>query len=543
MLGSWGISMPDTSCLFVTVRAFLDGMLDASDVIECFRRQIPAEQTHLRDLDFPTRLSDTLTLSTFHGCPPAEIERIMEFLLREIGVHSIVKFNPMLLGPEVARGLLHDTLGYEDLAIPDSAFERDTRWSQAVEIVERLGETAKEVGLGFGVKFSNTLIVENTRGFLAPEEKEVYLSGPPLHVLASHLVGKFRGTFGDRFPISFSAGVDRYNFPDTVALGLVPITVCTDLLRQGGYGRLPSYYAELNRRMDAVSARTVDDFVLAAFGLGAAALETAAVDVASPEHERCSRALFEGANLREAAGEELYPRWVSAARRLNTEHYIESVTRNERYTRQRNSKSPRKIGSHLELFDCVTCDICVPVCPNDANFTFGSEQKEIPVVRLVPGDQGWSWQHEQGLALQQRHQIANFADFCNDCGNCDIFCPEDGGPYVVKPRFFGRESDWRESKDLDGFFLERRAAGDRVLGRFDGRECELQVTAGRTRYRGQGFEVAFENATPEATLQVTSDEEVDLTYCFIMDYLRLALLDAKRVNPVNALTEIGEVGT
>ena len=99
-------------------------------------------------------------------------------------------------------------------------------------MMERLGRTAERLGLSLGVKFSNTLIVENTHGFLPASEPEVYLSGPPLHVLAMHLVGRFRQTFGDRFPISFAAGIDRQNFPDAVALGLVPITVCTDLLKK-----------------------------------------------------------------------------------------------------------------------------------------------------------------------------------------------------------------------------------------------------------------------------------------------------------------------
>jgi len=52
------------------VQAFIDGMLDCSDVVDRLRAQIPDEHRHLRDLDFPGRLSQTLTLSTFHGCPP-----------------------------------------------------------------------------------------------------------------------------------------------------------------------------------------------------------------------------------------------------------------------------------------------------------------------------------------------------------------------------------------------------------------------------------------------------------------------------------------
>ena len=38
---------------------------------------------------------------------------------------------------------------------------------------------------------------------------------------------------------------------------------------------------------------------------------------------------------------------------------------------------PRKINSHLVLFDCITCDKCIPVCPNDANFIY-----ETPPVDL-----------------------------------------------------------------------------------------------------------------------------------------------------------------
>ena len=165
------------------VVAFIRNMLDAGEHVERFRAQIPDRLKHLRDLDYPTRLSDTVTLSTFHGCPPDEIQKILNFLMREIGVQTIAKFNPMLLGADTASGLLNDALGYTDLHMPASAFERDTTWDQAVEMVGTLSATADELGLGFGVKFSNTMIVENTRGFLAPGVDEVYLSGEPLHIL------------------------------------------------------------------------------------------------------------------------------------------------------------------------------------------------------------------------------------------------------------------------------------------------------------------------------------------------------------------------
>jgi putative selenate reductase len=515
------------------VQDFVKGLQDASETVDRLRAQIPDNFAHLRDLDYPTHLSNTLTLSTFHGCPPHEIERIMDFLMRDLGLHSIVKLNPMLLGYEETHRLLHDELGYTDLNAPKSAFERDTTWKQAVDFVGRLGDTAAELGVGFGVKFSNTLIVENTRGFLAPGLEEVYLSGEPLHVLAIRLVQRFRRVFGDRFPISFAAGIDAKNFPDAVALGLVPITVSTDLLRKGGYGRLAGYYAELRRRMQAASATDLDEFVLNTYGKALQALEGVGAD--DETLGRCRTAVAEGGNLRAAAGDKLFERWVSAAKLLNTEHYGDRVVEDPRYTREATSNPPRKIGSHLELFDCVTCDICVPVCPNDANFTFGSEQRQIPVAKVEKVDGGWSWRHEDPIDLERRHQIGNFYDFCNDCGNCDIFCPEDGGPYVMKPRFFGSEQTWRQSRHLDGFYLERREEGDRVLGRFGRREFDLSVRPDRSSFTGPGFELQMDLDDLEETLTGEASAEVDLTYCYLMDYLRRAILDSG-VNYVQSLS-------
>lgn len=517
------------------VLAFIRNMLDASEHVERFRGELSGRWKHLRELDYPTRLSDTVTLSTFHGCPPDEIQKILEFLMREVGIQTIAKFNPMLLGPVKARSLLHDVLGYTDLVMPDSAFERDTTWEQAVEMVEELDETARELGLGFGVKFSNTMIVHNTRGFLAPGVDEVYLSGQPLHVMAMHLVRRFRRTFGDRFPISFAAGIDARNFPDAAALGLVPITVSTDLLRKGGYGRLSSYYRQLQSRMRAVSATSLDEFVIRAYDNGEAGLGELGLDADDPSLAKCRAALAAGDDLRAAAGDELFDRWLSAVKILNTETYVERVTADPRYGHAKMSRQPRKIGSHLELFDCVTCDICVPVCPNDANFTLGSDQREIEVVKVEPGDEGWTWTRSEPLQLVERHQIGNFFDFCNDCGNCDVFCPEDGGPYVMKPRFFGHEDVWRQSRHLDGFYMELSEASDRVLGRFGGREYALEVREGSCVFSSADFEVRFDRADPEGSFEGTAKKTVDLTYCNIMDYFRRAILESPEINYVATL--------
>jgi putative selenate reductase len=569
------------------VSRFIEGMLDARPVIDELRREIPDAHARLRDLDYPSELSRTITLSTFHGCPPDEIERIIDYLMRRWNVHCVVKFNPMLLGAESVRHLLHDALGYTDIRVPDSAFERDTKWPQAVEIVERLGETAATLGLGFGVKFSNTLIVENTAGFLPDSEKEVYLSGAPLHVLAIALVAKFRKRFGNRFPVSFSAGIDAKNFAEAAALGLVPITTCSDLLKPGGYGRLAYYHARLGEMMRVAGAKDLEEWTIRAFGLERESLDATGLDPASPERARCLSAI-DGGSLREAAGDEFLERWASAARLLNTDRYAGDVASDRRYFREQNSKLPPHVDSHLERFDCITCDKCIPVCPNDANFNYRTGRAEIPsgILRArkeaTPGasrtavgrsfaslrmndttaqaeprglahperSEGSAKQHRgatapppsrrtgeidwmQPLRLQQDDQIGTFADFCNECGNCDVFCPETGGPYQFKPLFFGSEEEWRRWSDRDGFHVARSPDHDLVLGRAGGRTWRLEVREETAHFSGDGFRVSFHLADVEATIDGEWSDDVDLTWCFIMDLLRRAVLDDPRLNYIN----------
>ncbi|MDP3238017.1 MAG: hypothetical protein Q8N26_34820 [Myxococcales bacterium] len=465
------------------VQAFLHGMMDATSVVDRLRADLPKPW---RDLPFRTRLSDTLTLSTFHGCPPGEIEGITRYLMEEVGLHCVVKLNPTLNGPVEARRLFNEVLGYR-YRIPDAAFANDPTFEQAVELISRLEVSAKKAGRGLGVKFSNTLVVENEGDFLPKSEKSAYLSGQPLHVLAMSLVARFREVFGDRLPISFSAGIDAKNFPDAVALGLGPVTVCTDLLRPGGYGRLATYFQELGTRMDAVGAKTLDAFVLRSAGDG---------------------------------------QDVSAARLANTRRYVAGLTQNPRYAAAANAKAPRKVGSKLVLFDCLTCDKCVPVCPNHANFTYALPPTTLQVVKLTR-EAGGGWTRNVGapLVIEQKHQLATYADFCNECGNCDVFCPEDGGPYVLKPRFFGTEATWAREPKGDGFLLLKDGT---TRGRFGGREFELKGE----RFTGPGFELDVTNAE-QPSGRADAGVEVDLTYLHILGWLRDSVLGLP-VNYVNA---------
>ena len=512
------------------VQDYNRGMKDASAVVEHYRKQIPDRFSQFRDLDFPTNLSNSLTLSTFHGCPPDEIERIIDFLLNEHSLNCIIKLNPTLLGEERVRELLQGVMGYEAVNVPSKAFQTDTSWDQAQGFVQRLGVTADQLGLGFGVKFSNTLIVENHRSFFPESEKEMYLSGPPLHVLATNLVDRFRDRFGDHYPISFSAGIDRKNFADAVAIGLTPITSCSDLLKAGGYSRATTYFRELDSRMDRLGVNTIPDYIIKAYGNAEQALSECGKNAEDSKIDSCRKALEEGTSLLEAAGEDLYGRWLSQCKLLNTQTYAENATLDQRYALVKNSKPPTKVGSMLELFDCLTCDKCIPVCPNDANFMLSIPPEQVPVKTLTFEDGSWSVEESGKLVLDKKHQIANFADFCNECGNCDIFCPEDGGPYVLKPRFFGSRESFREFSSHDGFFIERNNGGDTVLARFSQDEYESTLMNGEVQFSGPGFNIRFSADDPEKTVSGEAETSVDLTRYEIMEKIRWGILESGHVN-------------
>ncbi len=512
------------------VQDYIRGMKDASAVVEHYRKQIPDRFSQFRDLDFPTNLSNSLTLSTFHGCPPDEIERIIDFLLNEHSLNCIIKLNPTLLGEERVRELLQGVMGYEAVNVPSKAFQTDTSWDQAQGFVQRLGVTADQLGLGFGVKFSNTLIVENHRSFFPESEKEMYLSGPPLHVLATNLVDRFRDRFGDHYPISFSAGIDRKNFADAVAIGLTPITSCSDLLKAGGYSRATTYFRELDSRMDRLGVNTIPDYIIKAYGNAEQALSECGKNAEDSKIDSCRKALEEGTSLLEAAGEDLYGRWLSQCKLLNTQTYAENATLDQRYALVKNSKPPTKVGSMLELFDCLTCDKCIPVCPNDANFMLSIPPEQVPVKTLTFEDGSWSVEESGKLVLEKKHQIANFADFCNECGNCDIFCPEDGGPYVLKPRFFGSRESFREFSNHDGFFIERNNGGDTVLARFSQDEYESTLMNGEVQFSGPGFNIRFSADDPEKTVSGEAETSVDLTRYEIMEKIRWGILESGHVN-------------
>jgi putative selenate reductase len=370
---------------------------------------------------------------------------------------------------------------------------------------ERLTRLAASRGLQFGAKFSNTLEVENHRDFFQPAEKIMYLSGAPLHVITLTLTGEFRKAVGAAFPISFSAGVDRKNFSNLVACGIVPITTCTDLLRTGGYGRLPPYLHDLRQQMDRARAQTIDDFILD----------------------------FRG--QRDAAGGD-----AVRAGFLNMPIIIEETQADSRYYATQNRGVPKKINSHLVTFDCITCDKCIPVCPNDANFSYHTGELRLSYrdVEVRPDGSIAPTGDEREFVLEKADQIANFADYCNHCGNCDTFCPEYDGPYLKKPNFYGSRRAFDAGAPHDGYWLEHSDGVLTLHCRIQGRMFRLeQLSDGGHRYE-DGMLIVHVDSNGAMSLDAASSRPhaphvLDVGRYHAIATLLRGITDATRVHAVN----------
>jgi putative selenate reductase len=369
-------------------------------------------------------------------------------------------------------------LGYRHLDLRPEAFDVDLQYDDGIGILRRLRGVAEARGSAIGAKFTNTLVVRNDSGvFPTQADPWMYVSGAPLHVISMTLMQKFREELGFEFPVSFSAGIDVKNFPAAVACGMVPVTTCTDLLKQGGFGRLPGYLKALGREMEKVGVTSREAYVLAAAGHAAEALTGSLDDVPSQALERLlesassdpdslPRGIRDAATQADMDPEVTLLRVTRVAGRLNGRDIVPPLAAERRYHAETNARPPRSIDSVLDLYDCINCDLCVSACPNDAIFTYDATPLNLQTHLVAFGPGGMSLTPGEGFAIAEPHQLGLFAGACNECSNCEVYCPESGAPFRVKERLFPTEAAFAESTD-DGFWCwdgELRARlGGRVL--------------------------------------------------------------------------------
>jgi len=295
-----------------------DCSIEKNQKIEEIRDLFP----QIDEIEIPNTISDNITLSTMHGCPPDEIEKIGLYLIEEKRLHTIIKLNPTLLGQKALHNIL-DKSGFET-QVPDAAFEHDLKYPEAVIIIENLQKAALNHNVHFGLKLTNTLESINHKNVFPKNETMMYMSGRALHPIAINLANKLQKDFNGTLDISFSAGANADNIHQIIQCGLGPVTVCSDILKPGGYGLMKQYLDNLSARFSSANAKNIKEYILSK------------------------------SNIRN----------TSEAILKNLDNYAKTVTQSIHYKKVSFLEPDIKTNRVLDKFDCIAAP-CVDTCPTN----------------------------------------------------------------------------------------------------------------------------------------------------------------------------------
>ena len=276
------------------------------------------------NLSIPDCISDNVTLSTMHGCPPDEIESIGKYLIEEKKLHTTVKLNPTLLGKDKLNDIIENS-GFET-KVPDIAFGHDLKYPEAVKIISNLRQSATKSKVSFGLKLTNTLESLNHKNVFPANEEMMYMSGKALHPISINLASKLQNDFNGELDISFSGGIDVFNIHNVVSCGLVPATVCSDILKPGGYGLLNQYLVNLKNQFEIKRTSSLNNYFLA-----------------------------NTANNNQG---------ITKAKLENLNRYASEVLQNKDYKKKHLFDPSIKTNRKLGFFDCINAP-CVDTCPTN----------------------------------------------------------------------------------------------------------------------------------------------------------------------------------
>jgi len=138
------------------------------------------------------------------------------------------------------------------------------------------------------------------------------------------------------------------------------------------------------------------------------------------------------------------------------------------------------------------CSVCVTVCPNRANSYYLTQAADVPVWKVDFSRSEPSFEIESYLKIQQKYQVMNVADFCNECGNCTTFCPTKGSPFSDKPRFCLTEKSFNQTEN--GFLLQKFGSTTTLLHRNGDKVMKLTKDENAYNYSDEEISVRFDLA-------------------------------------------------
>jgi len=394
-----GISSP-------SVDAFIEGLKDAarSEVWNECEEWATRHASDFANIDedyirsISPKISTSITLSTMHGCPAEDIEKIAAYLMTVKQLHTYIKCNPTLLGYEFTRKTL-DEMGYDYLVFDEQHFQDDLHADEAVPMLRRLLNLAAAEKRTLGIKLSNTFPVKIRKGELPGEE--MYMSGKSLYPLTIALSAMLSASFEGKLPISYSGGADKNNIEAIFAAGIWPVTLCSVLLKPIGVEVMKSL-------ADKVTAMPY------------------------PERQEPDESKL----------------IILAEQARSDNNY-----RKSEITRQKMEEDAKKGIIHDSGFVCrVLCGNCVAVCPNRSNEIILTDNgKRIVHIDRSCNECGNCGIHCVQPCLPYKDRITLFAnsDDMNDSENNGF--AQVGEQYVI--RWEGRTSEVSEAdlpKELKG---------------------------------------------------------------------------------------------
>jgi len=114
------------------IDAFIEGLKDASSndmwkecekwALDNLDRFENVDEAFVKSIS--PKICNSITLSTMHGCPEDEIEKIVSYLITEKKINTYLKCNPTLLGYDTVRTIMDD-MGYDYIKFDKEQFDVD----------------------------------------------------------------------------------------------------------------------------------------------------------------------------------------------------------------------------------------------------------------------------------------------------------------------------------------------------------------------------------------------------------------------------------
>ena len=133
-----------------------------------------------------------------------------------------------------------------------------------------------------------------------------------------------------------------------------------------------------------------------------------------------------------------------------------------------------KEASRCLLCDEV-CNICTTVCPNLAFHSFEIEPVKYDLQKVITSGNDVKIIEGETFEVKQKYQILHIADWCNQCGNCDTFCPTAGAPYLEKPHLYLIKEIFEKEKD--GYYLDKEGEFPSLIAYHNKQQYRLTLTS------------------------------------------------------------------